>query len=79
MEINGIEYKKREQVIRSGGRSIGKMFALLQTFGAIKNQKDLGVNIVSEFRLIQEKKSKLSKSDRDIVVRQFNCAYEIVS
>lgn len=79
MEINGVEYKKREQVIRSGGRSMGKMFTLLQTFGAIKKQKDLGVNIVSEFRLIQEKKSLLSRADRDILVRQFNCAYEIVS
>ena len=79
MEINGITYKKREQVIASGGRSVGKMFALLQTFGVIKNQKDLGVNIVEEFKLIQEKRSLLSRADRELVERQFNCAYDIVT
>lgn len=78
MKINGIKYKKRATVITSGGRSIGKMFYLLQNFGAIKKQKELCVNLISEFTLIQQRKSKLSKSDRDIVVRMFNCNYEII-
>jgi hypothetical protein len=35
-----------------------------------------GINIVQEFELIQQKKSKLSKWERDEVVRQFNNAYK---
>ena len=45
----------------------------------LPNDKIQGVNIVEEFRLIQEKKSKLSKAQRDSVVYQFNRYYEMVS
>lgn len=57
---------------------MGRTLVLLQMFGAIKKTKDLGVNIFEEFRLIQDKKSKLSKAQRDSVVYQFNLHYEKV-
>lgn len=81
MEINGIEYRQRPQKQFSGGRSFGKMMMMAQMFGGLNmpKQKDLGVNIVSEFRLIQEKKSLLSRADRDSVEYQFNRAYEKIS
>jgi hypothetical protein len=81
MEINGIEYKERPQKQFIGGRSFGKMMMMAQMFGGMSmpKQKDLGVNIVAEFRLIQEKKSLLSRADRDLVVHRFNRAYERVS
>ena len=54
---------------------------MAQMFGGMNlpKQKDLGVNIVSEFKLIQENKSLLSRADRDLVVHRFNRAYERVS
>lgn len=36
------------------------------------------VNIIDEFKLIQEKKSKLSRNDREWVVFQFNRNFELV-
>lgn len=39
--------------------------------GSLKG-KPPEVNIISEFELIQEKKSKLSKSEREYVIRMFN-------
>jgi hypothetical protein len=53
---------------------------MAQVFGGMSmpKQKYLEVDIVGEFRLIQEKKSLLSRADRDLVVRRFNNAYEKV-
>lgn len=80
MEIDGVEYRKKEQKQFSGSRNFGKMMLMAQMFSGMSmpKQKDLGVNIVGEFRLIQEKKSLLSRADRDLVVRRFNNAYEKV-
>ena len=37
------------------------------------------VNIIEEFTLIQQKKSKLSRSDREWLVREFNSKFKEVS
>lgn len=36
------------------------------------------VNIIEEFKLIQEKKSTLCRSDRDWVIKMFNTMYKLV-
>lgn len=46
--------------------------------GPRKREKVLRVDIVSEYELILQKKSKLSRSERDLVVRQFNKTFKKV-
>lgn len=49
-------------------------------YGASKYSRSLpaGINLVEEFKLIQQKKSKLSKWDRDTVVKIFHQKFRIV-
>lgn len=89
IDINGLKYRQKEQnnqqttgqsrmsVILMG---MAMMFVAQGSIGTSKRQRETPkVNIVEEFKLIQEKKSKLSRKDRDWVVSQFNRYYEIVS
>lgn len=76
IEINGIRYEPREQPKRSRKAemalatliAIGGMYALSGGY----ERPNPDVNIVEEFKLIQAKKSNLSKRDRDWVINQFN-------
>ena len=79
IEINGLKYRKKET--RKPSKNFVKLASMAQIFGGLKlpNSNIEGVNIVDEFRLIQEKKSKLSRKDREWVVFQFNRHYEMVS
>lgn len=79
IEINGIKYKKKET--KKPSKNFVKLVSMAQIFGGLKlpNDNIQGVNIIEEFKLIQEKKSKLSKAQRDSVLYQFNCSYEMVS
>ena len=79
IEINGLKYRKKET--RKPSKNFVKLASMAQIFGGLKlpTSNIEGVNIVDEFRLIQEKKSKLSKAQRDSVVYQFNRYYEMVS
>lgn len=82
IEINGLKYQQIEQNTQQTARSsrmstmlmgIAMMFGGQGILGNSKPQRQTPkVNLVEEFRLIQEKKSKLSKKDRDWVVFQFN-------
>ena len=58
-----------------------KLVMMAQMFGGLKigNRNIEGVNIVEEFKLIQDKKSKLSKAQRDSVIWEFNRYYEKVT
>jgi hypothetical protein len=69
MEINGIIYERRDLKKPSG--KVLEVIALAQMFGGLK-VKTLNVNIIEEFKLIQLKKSKLSRADRDFIERKFN-------
>ena len=89
IEINGLKYRQKEQNNQQTTRQsrmcvmlmgMAMMFGAQGSIGTSKRQRETPkVNIVEEFKLIQEKKSKLSRKDRDWVVFQFNRYYEIVS
>jgi len=82
-EINGIRYIKKE-VDRAAGRR-GHLAALLSNAIPYVNPYSLNeppvgrkrpeVDLEKEFELIGQKKSTLSRSDRDWVVEQFNKIY----
>ena len=78
IEINGLKYRQKEQNNQHTARSsrmstllmtMGFMFSSQGSLGTSKRQRETPkVNLVEEFRLIQEKKSNLSRKDRDWVV-----------
>jgi hypothetical protein len=83
MKINGIEYELREQPKQS--RSSSKLLMRAAVFGGlggygndyIRERPD--VNLEEEFELIQNKQSKLSRSDREWVVATFNRKYKQIN
>lgn len=82
MEINGIKYKSRMPEIKSSeqhSKILRSLLVMLGIFGGPKQKKvnKHGVDIVEEFKLIQQKKSKLSRQQRDSIVWQFNKLYEV--
>ena len=89
IEINGLKYRQKEQNNQQTAKQsrmsvmlmgMAMMFSGQGSVGTSKRQRETPkVNIVEEFKLIQEKKSKLSKAQRDSVVYKFNRSYEIVS
>ena len=84
MEINGITY---EQIPQEQPKKVGKTLSKLLMMGAMfeytnpysqraSKPKPLPTNdLVKEFELIQLKKSNLSRSERDMVVKAFNKYY----
>ena len=77
IEIEGVKYMRKapqnnSQLFR--GMEIDPDLFLIGK----KTPKRPDVDIVSEFELIQQKKSQLSKSQRDWVVSEFNKLYEKV-
>ena len=78
IEINGLKYRQKET--KKPSKNFVKLVSMAQIFGGLKlpNSNIQGINIVEEFKLIQEKKSKLSKAQRDSVIFQFNRNFELV-
>ena len=76
--INGTSYTEREQPKPS--RSSSKLLMMAAAFGGMgmdfKTRQRPNVNLEEEFELIQNKQSKLSKSDREWVVSTFNYKYK---
>lgn len=84
IEINGTTY---EEIPQQQSKKIGNTLSKLMMMGAIfeltniyaprpSRPKPLPTNdLVKEFELIQLKQSKLSRSERDIVVAAFNRYY----
>jgi len=74
--IDGINYVKKEQPKASKTTSKLLMMAAalgsIDPYGSSYSRKRPQVNIVEEFKLIQQKKSKLSRNDRDWVESQFH-------
>jgi hypothetical protein len=89
IEINGLKYRQKEQNNQQISRrsrmpftlyGMAMMFGAQGSIGTSKRQRETPkVNLVEEFKLIQEKKSKLPRKDRDWVVFQFNRHYEMLS
>lgn len=88
IEIDGLKY--RQKLTNNKPKIYGKSFMMLYgmammfsgqgSVGSSKKQSEPPrVNIVEEYKLIQAKKSRLSRNDRDWVVRQFNREFELVA
>jgi hypothetical protein len=78
--INGISYEAREQPNKS--KSLSKLLMMAAEMGAMNYgyqyiRERPHVNLEEEFELIQNKQSKLSRNDREWVVRMFNRKYKI--
>ena len=86
MEINGITYKRKSVVATVPARTRTKAVAMMEITAAMYKMsgrlksinKTAGIDIVKEFELIEQKKSKLPRATRDAVVRKFNSFYEKV-
>ena len=86
MEINGITYKRKSVVAAVPARTTIKAVAMMEIMAAMNKMsgrlkstdKTAGIDIVKEFELIEQKKSKLPRATRDTVVRKFNSFYEKV-
>lgn len=85
--INGQRYKKNDpEEPRKGYSRNSRLFQLLAATSMMyaplfedvkpKTDKSLGIDIIEEYGLIQNKKSKLSRSQRDWVVYQFESNYK---
>lgn len=93
IEINGIKYTERE-IPSPKKRSSSAINELLMMYGLAYQLMSIGgnsgsktskmpgecsVDIVKEFALIQQKKSTLSRSQRDYVVFRFNKTFIPIS
>lgn len=90
LEINGLTYRAKEQERQqTAGKTLPRGLMSLMLMGMmLESQVSLGspkkeksapkVNIIEEYKLIMEKKSTLSKRDRDYVVEMFNKNYELI-
>lgn len=80
IEVNGIKYRQKPQ--KKTPKPIFQFMMMFAMFGGlpgIKEPKRPDVDIVTEYGLIQQKKSRLSRSQRDWVVWQFEQQFEKVS
>jgi len=85
-ELNGITYQERPRNIGpTTSRTIPRLMAMAMMFGGLssvttkKQQNVITPNyssLIDEYKLILEKKSKLSRSERDSVIRDFNRHYQ---
>jgi hypothetical protein len=79
IEINGIKYKKKPQKpIRPMSPMMMSLMLMAEMsyspyMGVSQSKKEnhSGINIVEEYGLIQQKKSKLSRKEREWVVYKF--------
>lgn len=82
--INGNTYREKELPNTSKGRYamryLGIEILAMSMLASSSSGKASppNVNIITEFELIQQKKSNLSKSQRDWVVSQFNKRFELI-
>lgn len=81
--INGVGYRTKERESSRGSRVLSKFALMAMAFSEMdpftpraKKHDTPKVDIVKEYGLIQQKKSHLSKSERDWVVHMFNQNYE---
>lgn len=73
-EINGESYKERPQSTFIGN-SLLYAALFLTTFGGygFNNTKERPeVDLIEEYKLILQKKSSLSRSNREYIIREFN-------
>lgn len=77
IEINGVRYRQKEQKQRNIAPGLSRMMMIATMFMPLndpyaKKQKERPeVDIIAEYKLIQNKESELSRANREWVVRQF--------
>ena len=86
IEINGVKYQQREQQKEQLKIPMSKTLVALMTmfkmtngygmYGNSRPKERPRVDIVKEYSLIKLKQSKLSRNDRDWVVRIFTNTYQ---
>ena len=81
IEINGNRYQKIEKQPRKSSKAMNSILMMASMFGGLdgiggKTRQRPNVILEQEYGLIQEKKSKLSRNDRDWVVYQFERQYK---
>jgi len=82
IEVNGVIYKRRASKASTPmSRRVSSIMMMAQMFGETtystkKQRQRPNVIIEKEFALIQQKKSNLSKSDRDWVEHMFHMQYD---
>jgi hypothetical protein len=86
LEINGVRYAEiekqpKKQMSSSMAKAVmmATMFYSIGGNGVSKKRKRPSVDLIKEFELIQQKKSKLSRNDRDWVVFQFNKRFKKIT
>ena len=85
IEINALKYQQKEQPKKKPmSKAITAMLIMASAFATLdpyakKPKEQPKVNIIKEYGLIQQKKSNLSRSQREWVVWQFERNYERVS
>lgn len=81
IEIGGELYEQRPQSSsRNLNRGMVTVLAMASMFGGLPYGRPAPqVNLIEEYTLILQKKSKLSKRDRDWVVNQFNRTFKKVA
>lgn len=81
IEINGVEYVQRKKEAYRAPGKLASLLSVTSLFGGVPNvgpkTPDLpsGTNLISEYTLIQQKKSKLSRRKRDYIEHLFRCQY----
>ncbi|WP_424002517.1 hypothetical protein [Maribacter sp. IgM3_T14_3] len=87
LEINGIRYAEIEkQPKKQMSRSMTRVMMMAAMFDGMAGngsgggtRKRPNVDLIKEFELIQQKKSKLPRNDRDWVVFQFNKRFKQIT
>lgn len=84
VEVNGIKYESKQEPRKPKkfSKSFFTLYSMAMMFGGMDfmprfKTPDLdGVDIVEEYGLIQLKKSNLSRSKRDYIVRYFESKFK---
>ena len=87
VEIDGKIYVQKEQNNKQTAKmsrmstmlyGMAMMFSSQGSIASSKYQREFPrVNLIDEYKLIVEKKSKLSKAERDMVVNRFNKNFKL--
>lgn len=78
IEINGIKYVQIEKNTSQPNKKVSKFLLMAMAFSAFDPYNNTAqkehpkVDLISEFERIEQKKSKLSRSQREWVVWKFN-------
>lgn len=81
--IQGVKYKKKH-IDMEFSPKLAQIYMMSMALGGLtgmfeKPRINPNINIIREYKLVVKKQSKLSRRQRDWVVRQFNAQYEKVS